>query len=224
MSGRGRGGGGGSILNRLIVLVLVVTVAIVAILYLLSPSSPFKGKGDSTPVPTPITIGQIQKLYRLQTAQVTGTKIVEGQTQSALPFSSAKITYQVTLTMTAGIDMSKLKDNDLQINGDTLVINLPAPQVLNEEVDFVPIAENKGFLSGPSEKKDLPKIVVDEGRNKVKQAILEQGKLMMDARTNAEDEIRNLIFQIAPQYKKVVFTQVPIPSPSVRTSPSGPPR
>jgi hypothetical protein len=211
-------------LNQLIVLVLVLTVAVIAIAFFLSPNSPFKS--STTTTPAPITIGQIKKLYRMETAQVTGQTIVEGETKNALPFSSAKLTYQVVMTMTAGIDMSQLKDSDVRIEGDTLTIVLPSPQVLNEEDSFTPVAENKEIFSGPSEKKELPQIIVDEGKRRVRQTILEQGQLMKDARTNAEDELRNLIFQIAPQYKTINFVQTPLPSASPGTSPgpTGAPR
>lgn len=214
---------GVSVLNRLILLVLLIAAAIIGVAYFLSPSSPFKA---APPAPAPVTIGQIQKLYRLQTAQVTGQTIIQGETSSALPFSKATISYQVIMTMTAGIDLSQLKDSDIRTDGETLTVTLPTPMVLSEATDFVPIAENKEFFAGPSEKKDLPKIVVDEGKKRVRTTILEQGQLMRDARVNAEDELRNLIFQIAPQYKKVVFVQVPGPSPgtSVAPSPSGPPK
>jgi hypothetical protein len=215
-TGRGRGAG---LLNRIILLVILIPLAVLGIAYFFSPSGPFRTQ-STTPAPAPITIGQIQKLYRLETAQITGQTIIEGQTGSALPFSSAKITYQVILTMTAGIDMSQLKDTDIQSDGETLTIMLPAPQVLSETSEFVPIAENKEILSGPSEKKDLPKLVVDEGKKRVHQSIIEQGELFRQARTNAEDSLRNLIFQIAPQYKKIIFLQPATASPSVKSNPS----
>ena len=211
------------LLNRVIALVILVIVAVIAIAYLFSANGPFRTQ-TNTPAPPPVTIGQIQKLYKLQTAQVTGQSLVQGETKSGLPFSTATITYQVVLTMTAGIDLSTLKDGDIQSNGDILTINLPDPQVLSEEVDFTPIAESKEILSGPSERKDLPKQVVDAGKKKVRDGILQQGKLMSDARLNAEDEIRNLVFQIAPQYKKVIFGKPAAVSPSVAPNPSGPPK
>ncbi len=223
MSARPERRGGIGILNQLILLVFLGALAIIAIAYLLSPSSPFK---SAPPAPAPVTIGQIQKLYRLQTAQVAGSTIVEGQTNSALPFSKATLSYQVIITMTAGVDLSKLKDSDIQPDGDTLNIYLPPPEILSESSDFTPVAESKQILAGPSEKKELPKMVVDEGKKRVRQSIMDQGILMRDARINAEDQIRNLIFQIAPQYRRVIFLQTPLasPSPAVSPKPSGPPR
>lgn len=222
MSARRRSAG---FLNQLIVLVLVLAVAAIAVAFFLSSSSPFKST-TTVSTPAPITIGQIRQLYRLETAQVTGQTIVEGETKNALPFSSAKLTYQVIMTMTAGIDLSQLKDSDVRIEGDTITIVLPPPQILNEDSSFVPIAQNREIFSGPSEKKELPQIVVDEGKRRVRQTILEQGQLMKEARTKAEDNLRNLIFQIAPQYKTVNFVQAPLPSPSpsTRAGPTGAPR
>ncbi len=222
---RRRGGGGGvSILYQLMFLVLVITAAVIAIAFVLSPGGPFRPAPP--PTPAPISIGQIQKAYKLQTAEVTGSTIVEGETNSALPFSKAKLTYQIFVTLTAGIDMMQLKDSDVRPDGETLTIVLPDPQILGETSEFVPVAETKEIFSGPSEKKELPKIVVDEGKKRVRTTIIEQGKLLKDARINAEDELRNLVLQIAPQYKRVVFIQNPSGSPTVRASPSpsGPPR
>src|SRR4051812_44742873 len=104
-------------LNRLILLVLLITAAIIAIAYFLSPNSPFHA---APPAPAPVTIGQIKKLYRLQTAEVTGQTIIQGETSSALPFSKATISYQVIMTMTAGIDLSQLQDSDIRSDGETL--------------------------------------------------------------------------------------------------------
>jgi flagellar motor protein MotB len=215
---------GVGVLNRLILLVFLIIVAIIVVAYFLSPGSPFRTQ--AVPTPAPVTVGQIQKLYRLQTAEVTGQTIVQGETSSALPFSKATISYQVIMTMTAGIDLSQLKDSDIRSDGETLTVTLPQPVEMGETTDFIPIAENKEVFAGPSEKKELPKLVVDEGKNRIRTTIREQGQLMKEAKANAEDELRNLIFQIAPQYKRVVFVYGPQPSPNTtaKPSPTGPPR
>ncbi|NWJ97935.1 MAG: DUF4230 domain-containing protein [Chloroflexi bacterium] len=215
------------LLNRIVLVFILTLLVILGIAYFISSNGSTR---TQVTAPGPITIGQIQKLYRLETAHITGQTIIEGQTSNAIipALTTTKITYQVILTMTAGIDMSLLKDSDIQSDGETLTIVLPNPQVLSETSDFIPIAESKDIFSGPSEKKELPKMMVDEGKTRVRQSIVEQGELFQQARTNAEDNLRNLITQIAPQYKKIVFVQAssvsPSPSSSPSPKPSGAPR
>ncbi len=204
-----------SALNRLIFLALLIPIAIIAVSYFLSSNSPFKNQVD----PAPILIGQIKQQYKMETAEVTSSTLIEGQTNSALPFSAEKYTYQVIVTMTAGIDMSVIKDADIAVSGETVTVKLPAPQVLRVEHKGQVVSLNKELFSGFSSNKNLLDQIQEEGRKRVVKTVLEQGKLMKEARVNAEDNLRQLILQFG--YKNVVFVQA---DPTLTPQPSGPPR
>ncbi|HEX2911760.1 MAG TPA: DUF4230 domain-containing protein [Chloroflexia bacterium] len=206
-----------SALNRLIFLAILIPLAIIAVSYFLSANNPFATKIN----PAPILIGQIQKQYKMETAEVTSSTVIEGLTQSALPFSQEKYDYQVVVTMTAGIDMSNIKDSDITVSGDTVTVKLPAPQLLRTETSGQVISHDRQMLSGFSENKNLLDQIQAEGKNRVVKTVLEQGKLMQEARTNAEDNLRNLILQLG--YKNVVFVQSPDTTPTPDVT-GGPPR
>ena len=206
-----------STLNRLIFLVILIPVAIIAVSYFLSPSSPFK-----TPsAPAPVLVGQILKQYKMETAEVTSSKIVEGESSSVLPFSKDKLTYQVVVTMTAGIDMSTVKDSDIVVSGELVTIKLPPPQVLRVEHSGKVISQNSELLSAFSKNPNLQDLMETEGQKQIVKAVLEQGKLMQDARQYAEDNLRNLFLQAG--FKEVKFIETEdqgTPTPQTSRPPS----
>jgi hypothetical protein len=207
-----------SALNRLILLAILIPVAIILVSYFLSPASPFKTQAT----PAPILIGQIQKQYKLETAEVTSSTTLEGKTSSFLPFSNDTYLYEMVVTMTAGIDLSTLKDSDITVSGETATVRLPAPQVLRIERSGHVLSQNSDILSGFSKNKNLLDQIQDEGQKRIVKTVLEQGKLMQDARLNAEENLRNFILQLG--YKNVIFVQTepnnttPLPNPTTRPS------
>lgn len=192
---------GGSLISSLIGLVLVLIVGAVVVVWLTSPSGPFS---KQAPAPAPISIGQIQKVYKMETAEVTSSTAIEGETKNALPFSSEKFIYQIYVTLTAGIDLEQMKDGDIVASGDTVTVKMPQPKILRTERSGKVLWHNREVFSGFSENPNLLEEVQQEGVNRVTKTVLEQGELMRKARLNAEDNLRNLILQLG--YKNVVFT------------------
>ncbi len=207
-----------SALNRLIFLVILIPVAVISVLYFTSPTSPFHAQSYQ---PAPINIGQIRKQFKIETAEVTTSTLIDGSTFSALPFSKENYVYQVVITMTAGIDMTTVKDSDIVVNGDTVTVRLPEPQVLRVERGGQVVSHSTEFLSGVSSDKNLLDKVQNEGQSRIVKTVLEQGKLMQDARQNAEDDIRNTLLQAGA--KTVVFVQAN-PTATPTAIPTGPPR
>jgi hypothetical protein len=209
-----------SALNRLIFLAILIPVIIIAVSYFLSPNSPFK----TQIAPAPILIGQIQKQYKMETAEITSSTLLEASSQSALPFSQEKYGYQIFVTMTAGIDMSHIQDSDITVSGDTVTVKLPAPQLLRTETSGQVVSHDRQVLSGFSEDKNLLDKAQEEGKKRVVKTVLEQGELMKQARENAEDNLRNLLLQAGSQYglKNVVFVQTEAPpsTPQATKAPS----
>jgi Protein of unknown function (DUF4230) len=183
-------------------LVIVVVIAIVLVSWLMSPLSPFGKPG--APQLIPISVGQVQKLYRMETAEVTSFTNIEGETKSLLPFSSEKYIYQLVVTMSAGIDMEMLRDGDITVSGDTVTIKVPTPKVLRTERSGRVVWHSREVFSGFSEDPGLLDKIQNEGQARITKTVLEQGELMRKARINAEDNLRNLILQLG--YKNVVFT------------------
>ncbi len=206
-----------STLNRLIFLAILIPLAIIVVGYFLSNNNPF----NKPSAPAPIMVGQIIKQYKMETAEVTSSKIVEGETSSILPFSKDKLTYQVVVTMTAGIDMSTVKDSDVIVSGKLVTIKLPAPQVLRVERDGKVIAQNSEVFAAFSKNPNLQDMMEDEGQKQIVKTVLEQGKLMQEARQNAEDNLRNLFLQGGYTEVKFIETDPQLtPTPPVTRLPS----
>ncbi len=196
-----RYGSGASFLNRLIFLVILIPVAVAAVAYLLSPTGPFQKAAPE--VPRPVVIGPIHKQDKLITANTEATKIMSGYTKSILPFTEDKYQYLAVFTVTAGIDMSKIKDSDVQVTGDgksgyTITVRLPQPEILASELDTARssvLSHDEQILSGFSKNPNLLSLILAQAKKDIVSQVLQQGQLLDDARVNAEEDIRNLILQ-----------------------------
>lgn len=202
--------GGGGFFGKLVTLAILVPLVIIGIMYIFSSKSPFSK--ENTP-PPPVVLNQITREYKLITAQQTSTTTVEGETKNALPFSSEKYTYQMVMTITAGIDLTRLQDNDIRTEGDTVYIKLPQPEILAKEKDGYVIARNQEIFSGISSNKNIIDQMQKVGQEKILKAVMDDGKLIREARLSAEIHIRNLVLQLG-YYKQVKFEYDSTPTPS----------
>ena len=207
-----------SALNRLIFLAILIPLAVIAILYFTSAASPFHAASAQ---PAAVTIGMIKQQYKLETAEVTSSTLIDGSTSNALPFSKEDYVYQVVVTMTAGVDMSVITDTDITTVGGVVTIKLPSPTVLRVEQSGQVVSHESDFFAGLSADKNLLDKIQTEGRNRVTKAVLDQGTLMQEARQNAEDDIRTLLLQAG--YTEVKFVEAPTIPPTPLPSPSAPP-
>jgi hypothetical protein len=220
---------GSGFLTRLIILIILIPVAIAAVAYFLSPSGPFSKKADV--IPAPVIIGPIHKQDKLITATTQATKIETASTQNILPFTKDEWQYQAVFTVTAGLDLSKINDSDIQVAGDgqtgyTITIRLPNPEIFSNELDSSRsqvLSHNEDFLSGLSKNPNLVGLLQDAARKEVLQQVIEQGQLLADAKTNGEEDIRNLIMQanqgIAQHINSITFVYGPAPTGTPNTTP-----
>jgi hypothetical protein len=89
-------------------------------------------------VSSPTVVEMIRQLSRLETVQYSLDKIVEGERQSAyLPnfLAGDKLLLVAHGEVIAGIDLGQLKAGDVQVNGDTVHVRLPAAQILTTRID-----------------------------------------------------------------------------------------
>ena len=91
-----------------------------------------------TIIPDPVTIiNQVQELARLETIRYTVEKVITAETnQGALaPLFGDRLLFVAHGYVIAGIDMSKIKPEDLWLTGTVLNVRLPAAEVLVATVD-----------------------------------------------------------------------------------------
>lgn len=83
-------------------------------------------------------IKEIQKLNRLETASYTIEKVIDAGTKGNA-FNQILFGDKILLiahgTVTAGFDLSGLNENDITVEGSSVEIRLPAPQILNSKLD-----------------------------------------------------------------------------------------
>lgn len=85
-----------------------------------------------------VTITQIRALNRLQTAQMQVTHVSKiTQSYGVIPNALAgdELTFLAVGDVIAGIDLSRLKNDDVRVSGTTLIMTLPSPQILVTRID-----------------------------------------------------------------------------------------
>jgi hypothetical protein len=93
-----------------------------------------------TPSPTPIVVNpRLQALGRLETAQYTMQVIVDLERQPTTLWQEAFGTNKLLLIaegeVVAGFDLTKVKEEDIQVQGARVRLTLPPPEILHHAVD-----------------------------------------------------------------------------------------
>ena len=91
-----------------------------------------------TIIPDPVTIiNQVQALARLETIRYTVEKVITAQTNQGVlaPLFGDRLLFVAHGYVIAGIDMGKIKPEDLWLDGTVLNVRLPAAEVLVATVD-----------------------------------------------------------------------------------------
>jgi hypothetical protein len=161
-----------------------------------------------TIIPDPVThINEIRALARIETIQYTVEQVVTAEVnQGTLSFAfGSKILIQIHGVVVAGIDMEKMRPEDMQLQGDVLYVKLPPAEILTVTLD-----ENKTEVytiqDGIFAELD-PNLVLDtlsSGKDKITSAALEDG-ILTQAQRNGETFLQR--FFMALGYKNVIFQQ-----------------
>lgn len=161
-----------------------------------------------TIIPDPVTrINEIRSLARLETIQYTVEQVVTAEVnQGTLSFAfGSKILIQIHGTVVAGIDMEKMKPEDMQLQGEVLYVRLPPAEILTVTLD-----ENQTEVytiqDGIFAELD-PNLVLDtlsSGKDKITSSALEDG-ILTQAQRNGETYLQR--FFNALGYRTVIFQQ-----------------
>lgn len=96
------------------------------------------GASTSFNLTTPTVVEKVRQLSRLETVEYTLDKIVEGDKNNPyLPdfLTGDKLLLIAHGEVIAGVDLSQLKEGDVQVNGDSVRVRLPAAKVLTTRID-----------------------------------------------------------------------------------------
>jgi hypothetical protein len=98
----------------------------------------FLGRHDAIDISQPTVIASIQRLARLESVVYTMDKVVEGdRTNQYLPdiLTGDKLLLIVHGQAVAGVDLSSVQASNVQIDGRSVTIAMPAAQLLSVSLD-----------------------------------------------------------------------------------------
>jgi hypothetical protein len=166
-----------------------------------------------TIIPDPVTIiHEVQSLARLETIQYTVEKVITaeaGQEISAFLFGD-RLLFVAHGIVIAGVDLSKISSNDLELKNNSLYVHLPDPEVfvatLDNEKSYV-YDRKTGLLTHGNP--DLETKARQVAEAEILKAAVNDGILTL-ARQNAESYLTRLFNTLG--YKDVIFVE-PTPTP-----------
>lgn len=144
----------------------------------------------------PTVVAKIQQLQRLETVVYTMDKVEEGtRTNSYLPnfLAGDKLLLVVHGQTIAGIDLSKFKPSDVQIDGRAVRIRLPQPEVFATTLDDAKTrvySRDTGLLIGADP--NLESEVRARAQQDLQQAALDDG-ILDNARKNANATVTTML-------------------------------
>lgn len=148
-------------------------------------------------VSSPTVVEKIRQLSRLETVEYSLDKIVAGERQSAyLPdfLAGDKLLLVAHGEVIAGIDLGQFKAGDVQVNGDTVHVHLPAAQILTTRIDNgrTRVYSRTTGLLVPTDP-NLESEVRQTAEQQIAQAALDDG-ILDKARQNARTSVTALLY------------------------------
>ncbi|HEY9690282.1 MAG TPA: DUF4230 domain-containing protein [Coleofasciculaceae cyanobacterium] len=190
-----------------------------------------KGIGDfvAAPFTTPqppakadvrsLTIDTIRGASALTTTVFSMEAIVPAQRDRVLGqfvVGSTKLLYIAYGEISAGIDLSKLKPEDVRPGADgKLEIRLPPPEILNRKIDVARSRVydyDRGFLGlGPDSAPELMARAQEEALDRVTESACQRG-LLTEANKRAATVVRQLLGASGPNDRATILIQEPSPA------------
>lgn len=159
-----------------------------------------------TIMPDPVTIvNEIKTLARLETIQYTVEKVITAETGQELlgKLFGDRLLLIAHGKVIAGVDLSKLTREDIQISNGLIEIDLPDPEIfaatLDNQKSHVYDRDTGLFRQGDPDLETLARQAAEE---EIYQAALEDG-ILEQANLNAEIFLERLLDDLG--FKKVLF-------------------
>ena len=165
--------------------------------------------GEKPPQTTtgPVVVEGIRDLDQLATVRVTESIIVtreSGGNYLEQLVSGEKVLLVASGNVEAGVDLSEIGDDAMQVRDDTVTIQLPEPEILstNLDEDNTRVYDRDYSLLNLRPNDDLVEEARATAEERLEGAARENG-ILDTAETNAEDSIRALVKALG--FKKVKF-------------------
>ncbi len=157
----------------------------------------------------PAVIEKIRALSKLETVHYEMEKVISGKSSTSLPefLVGDKILLVAHGEVVAGIDLSKIKSEDIVVDGDQVTITVPEPEILYSKLDndktYV-YDRQTGIFSKPDP--NLETQIRQTAEQEIVNAALEDG-ILARAQANGEQVIRTLLAGLG--YPDVEIVQQP---------------
>ena len=160
--------------------------------------------GDPPPAPTPdldIVIRGLHQEFDLITAELetdtTVTYYQQNDKCGLVQLGDTKVVFHGRGLVRAGIDFDEVKDDNIRLSGETLIIELPPPFIIDPGLDpsrsgvlFEDEADSL-FCDSPATSQTLTEIYRIAEKELLNNAC--EARLLEEANANAEDSLRQLI-------------------------------
>lgn len=147
--------------------------------------------------PSPVVVVErLQAMRRLETARQTTMHDISVEASNGLPvwLAGERLRMRVVAETSAGIDLSKLKPEHVQVSGRRVRITLPEPQIFDiaiREAGTEVYHRERGWLNFHPDK-TIEQRARNQAWQEARQAAL-QGELLDRARMNATSELQRLL-------------------------------
>lgn len=147
------------------------------------------------PSPT-VIVERLQRLNRLETACQITSRIVEVEVRDGLPswLAGERVLLIASVEAIAGIDLSEIKPDHITVEGKRVRLQLPPPRLLSvslNEAHTRVYDRKRGWLVFHPDP-EIETRARQQAIQKARQSAL-QGELMNLARTNAQNELAQLL-------------------------------
>ena len=199
--------GGGQILALTVALVVVLGCALLAGYGYIRARQTAQSLANSVPLretvvirpDAPAILREVRQLSKLESASYTIEKILDAErTRRYVPKALAgeKLIFVAHGQVVAGLDLSKLTENEIDISGDSIKLRLPEPEILYSRIDneksYV-YERDTGIFSRPD--KDLESQVRADAERQLREDALEDG-ILEEARKNARRTMEALLASV----------------------------
>jgi hypothetical protein len=146
-----------------------------------------------------IVLQQVREASELTTASFMMQAVVpteQDATISGFVIGKTKLLYIAYGEVQAGVDLSQIRDRNVQISGQAIRIQLPAAQILDQKIDVTKSQVydyNRGFLGlGPDAAPVLQTLAQQEALTQIRQAACD-GELLQRASDRAKLVVSQLL-------------------------------
>lgn len=167
-------------------------------------------------------IRQINSLSELVTVEfviekVEGLEVPSQHIVGQLLGSENRLLMLAHGTVKAGIDLSKLKPEDIRISGKTITLRLPNAQITDAYLDDTQtkVIDRQTGLLAPSDK-DLEQTVRQNAVDDIRRAA-RKGGIIREADERARRQLKNLLLELG--FEKVEFEPASAPVPAREARP-----